>query len=189
MPTARRAAFIMVNMADMPLLGLPTSQPAAPSKLIAQAGTPQRKIDDPKQIVGLQELDLFNDVSQEIYGRGPLKIVVIQCLGPRWMEFGAKGTPDEGKVVDFKVLANDPRTQWGADGEKPVATKFYDYLVWLPDQQDLCVLSFKSTQIKVAIQLNNLMKLPLKINGKVLGNPPSWARTSPPSPSRSSRSA
>ncbi len=36
MPTARRAVFIMVNMADMPLLGLPTSQAWAPSKLMTQ---------------------------------------------------------------------------------------------------------------------------------------------------------
>ncbi len=36
MPTARRAAFIMVNIADMPLLGWPTSQAVAPSKFITQ---------------------------------------------------------------------------------------------------------------------------------------------------------
>ena len=36
MPTPRRASFIMVNMARMPLCGSPTSQPIAPSKLITQ---------------------------------------------------------------------------------------------------------------------------------------------------------
>ena len=36
MPTPRRAAFIMVNMARMPLWGWPTSQPFAASKFITQ---------------------------------------------------------------------------------------------------------------------------------------------------------
>ena len=35
---ARRAAFIMVNMARMPLFGSPTSQPVASSKFITQVG-------------------------------------------------------------------------------------------------------------------------------------------------------
>ena len=36
MPTPRRAAFIMVNIARMPLWGWPTSQPFASSKFITQ---------------------------------------------------------------------------------------------------------------------------------------------------------
>ena len=36
MPTPRRAAFIIVNMAFMPLFSSPTSQPVAPSKFMTQ---------------------------------------------------------------------------------------------------------------------------------------------------------
>ena len=36
MPTPRRAAFIMTNIAVMPLLASPTSQPVAPSRFITQ---------------------------------------------------------------------------------------------------------------------------------------------------------
>ena len=39
-PTARRALFIMVNIAAMPLCGSPTSQPVAPSKAMTQVGEP-----------------------------------------------------------------------------------------------------------------------------------------------------
>ena len=38
MPTARRAAFIMVNMPRMPLFSSPTSQPTESSNAITQVG-------------------------------------------------------------------------------------------------------------------------------------------------------
>lgn len=151
-----------------------------PRLLICQAGSPQRKPDDPKQIPGLQELDMFNDLSNEIYGRGPLNFVVVQMLGHRHMEFAPFN--EGGGVIDFDVPDGDPRTEFTTDKDgvrqKPIATKFYDYLVWLSDKQELVVLSFKSTQIKVAIKLNGVLRLPLKIDEKrSIPNPPSWART------------
>lgn len=150
-----------------------------PRLMICQSGSPQRKPDDPKQIVGLNELDMFNDLSQEIYGRGPLKIVVIRCLGSRHIEFAPM--EEGGGVKDYDVRPGDPRTLFTTDegGErvKPVATKFYDYLVWLPEHSEVLVLSMKSTQLKVAMRLNGLLKLPLKIGDRVLPNPPAWART------------
>lgn len=150
-----------------------------PRLLLCQSGSPQRKPDDPKQIAGLQELDMFNDLSGEIYGRGPLKFTVIRSLGSRHIQFAP--IDEGGGVIDFDVPADDPRTQFTTNDEgervKPVATKFYDYLVWLVDQQEMVALSMKSSQIKTAIKLNGLMKLPLKIGERILANPPAWART------------
>ncbi len=40
MPTPRRAAFIITNMAFRPLFGSPTIQPFAPSRLITQVALP-----------------------------------------------------------------------------------------------------------------------------------------------------
>ena len=40
MPTSRRAAFIIVNIARMPWCGSPTSQPVAPSKFMTQVAEP-----------------------------------------------------------------------------------------------------------------------------------------------------
>lgn len=149
-----------------------------PRLLICQAGSPQRKPDDAKQIVGLQELDMFNDLSGEIYGRGPLNFIVISSLGSRHIEFAPMS--EGGGVIDYDVAPDDPRAQFTSENGKrvkPVATKFYDYLAWLPEQQELVALSMKSTQIKTAIKLNGLLKLPLRVNGAVIAEPPAWART------------
>lgn len=152
---------------------------------LCQAGSPQRKTDDPKQIKGLNELDLFNDLSGQIYGR-TMKIIVVSMLGHRNVEF----KPGElGTVLDRDVPDDDPRCQWPVDANgqsliddkgnklKPAATKYFNYLVFAPDTADIMVLSLSSTQIPVAIQLNGLLKLPLKIGNAIIGRPPSWART------------
>lgn len=150
-----------------------------PRLMICQSGSPQRKPDDPKQIEGLNELDMFNDLSGEIYGRGPLDIVIIASLGSRYIEFAPM--EEGGGVVDFNVPKDDPRTKFTIDDEgntvNPIATQFYDYLVWLPDTSEILAFSLKSSAIKVAKKLNSLMKMPLKINGAVVTSPPAWART------------
>ncbi len=145
-----------------------------PRLMLCQSGSPQRKPDDPKQIAGLQELDLFNSLSGEIYGRS-LRFAVIASLGSHWVEFN-----DDLTVADPSVPEGDPRTEWTEDADgnrvKPKATRFYDYLVWLLDQNEVMAFSLKSTQIKNAIKLNGLLKLPLKIGDKIIANPPAWAR-------------
>lgn len=152
-----------------------------PRVLICQSGSPQRKPDDQKQIKGLNELDIFNDLSEQIYGRGPLKIIIIKTIAPfpRYMQFAPMD--EGGGVIDFDVKPNDPRTAFTSDAEghrvKPVATKFYDYLVWLPEHQEVAAFSLKSTQLKVAIKLNGLMGSPIKLEGAVVIDPPAWART------------
>jgi hypothetical protein len=146
-----------------------------PRIVLCQSGSPQRKEGNEKQIPGLQELDLFNSLSGEIYGRS-LTFTVIKMLGTHWVEFNK-----DLQVVDRDVPEDDPRAQWteNEDGErvKPVATQFYDYIVWLTEHHEVCALSFKSTQIKNALKLNGLLKNPLKTGGKILVNPPAWART------------
>lgn len=157
-----------------------------PRILICQAGSPYRKPDDPKQIPGLQELDMFNDLSGDNYGRGPLKFVVLKALPPKYIEF--RDMEEGGGVIDFDVKASDPRTQFTTDDEgkrhKPVATMFRDFLVWLPERQEPAVLSMKGSQLKVAVQLNGKIKQPLRgdlvhpgLAGKIIQDPPAWART------------
>lgn len=153
---------------------LGTNDVRPPRLMLCQSGSPQRKEGNAKLIQGLQELDLFNSLSNEIYGR-KINVVVIAALGSHWVEFD-----EELRVVERNIPEDDPRCQWtndeNGDRVKPVATQFYDYLVWLPDQQELVAFSLKSTQIKVAIKLNGLLKLPLKIAGRIIANPPAWAR-------------
>jgi hypothetical protein len=153
-----------------------TNDVKPPRLMVCQSGSPQRKPDNPKQIAGLNELDLFNALSNEIYGR-KLNFCVIAMLGHNWVLFDA-----DLKVVERDLADDDPRCQWTTDDDgnnvKPEATMFYNYLLWLPDNSEVVVFSLKGTQIKNAVKLNGLLMLPLKMDGgKVMPNPPAWART------------
>jgi hypothetical protein len=108
---------------------------------------------------------MFNSMSEVIYGKGPLEFFVIRCDKPRWIEF----IPREqgGGVKDMNVPATDPRTRFTMDpvtgkSIKPVATKFYDFIIGLlpfgPDpMKNIISLSFKSSGLKMARQLNTLI--------------------------------
>lgn len=138
-----------------------------PALRIAQSGTPQTKrAEGAVYIQGLQEGMLFNSLSREIFGEGPISLVVINQLGHRHVEFAPKS--EGGGVLDFNVPDGDPRTDFTEgviDGKKvrlkPAATKFYDYLVFvvLPERSPIMMtMSLKSTQLKKAVDLNTLLK-------------------------------
>lgn len=151
-----------------------------PRLCLAQAMSPQVKRGEMKYIEGLREGNLFNDLSGEVYGDGPVDIVVVTCLGARGVLFAP--LDQGGGILEANIPTTDPRMQFTTDPEtgerkKPKATKFYDYLIWLPDQQELMALSMKGTQLKVAVTMNSLLKLPLKIEGNIMMRPPAWART------------
>jgi hypothetical protein len=117
---------------------------------------------DERYIEGLKVGDMFNGVTKEIYGSGAFKFVILRADKPRFVEFIPRA--EGGGVKDPNVPADDPRTQWGKNGEKPTATKFYDfYILRFPLEGDpiekLLALSFKSTGIKVAKNLNSLIRL------------------------------
>lgn len=133
-----------------------------PRILLAQKMSPEVDDSDAKYIEGLKIGDFFNGLTHTIYGRGPLKFVILRADPPRFVEFIPRS--EGGGVRDPNVPAGDPRTQFGPNGEKPLATKFYDYIIMLlPFEGDplanLVALSFKSTGIKVAKQLNALIQL------------------------------
>lgn len=102
-----------------------------PRLAIAQGLSNQLIPDDSSYIKGLALFDLFNDLSGEIYGRGPLTFVPVQ-RDVRRIEF----TPREegGGILDLDVPANDPRTKWTVeDGQRvpPRATRFVEFVVLL----------------------------------------------------------
>jgi hypothetical protein len=150
-----------------------------PRLSLCQDGTPQRKRGNPKYIEGLEDGMYFNSLSQEIYGRGPLPIIVIQKLKTNYMQF----TPGElGKVLDYDIPEGDPRTRptLGPDGKwaaKPVATQFDNYLILLPNTGEVMTLSFKSTALVSARQLDSFLAYPMKVGATILTPPPAWART------------
>jgi hypothetical protein len=119
-----------------------------------------------KFIDGLKEGELFNTVSKNIYGSGPIEFVIIRADRPRFVEFHPRASG--GGIKDIDVPANDPRTQFtkGPNGETvpPVATKFYDFIVLLlpstpgVTEPEMIGLSFKSTGLKTARLLNTLVQ-------------------------------
>jgi len=131
-----------------------------PRLALAQKTSHEVDPTDPKYIKGLQFTDLFNSLTGEILGKGPIEFTVLRADPPHWIEFFP--LESGGGVRDMNVPNGDPRTQF-IDGQPPVATKFYEYiLLQLPLHGDpmmsVIALSLKSTGLKVAKQLNGYMR-------------------------------
>lgn len=132
---------------------------AIPRLALAQALSPEVTEGDPQHIDGMKVGDLFNSLTGQIYG-GRDKPVIVQIVRKdrlRAMQF--RPIEDGGGVLDPNVPLDDERLKWGDDGEKPVATLFRDYLALILPQRELIALSFKSSGIAVAKQLNGLIAL------------------------------
>jgi hypothetical protein len=136
-----------------------------PALRIAQSTSPEVKRTEAVYIKDLREGEFFNSITREVFGEGPLHLVIVNQLGHRHIEFEPGNS---GQVVDFNVPDGDPRTEFTTsvvDGKqvrvKPRATKFYDYLVFaIPGdgRRILMTVSLKSTQLKKAVQLNTILK-------------------------------
>jgi hypothetical protein len=131
-----------------------------PRLALAQKMSPEVDPENAEKFIdGLKIGDFFNTQSKEIYGPGPLEFCVLFAAPPNYIEFNS---PEPGSgIKDMNVPASDPRTQFtkGPDGKpvKPLATKFYNYIVLLAHNYELIGLSFKSTGLKVAKNLNLLI--------------------------------
>lgn len=128
---------------------------------LAQALSPEVQEGDPKFIEGLKVGGFFNNLTKEVYGKGPIYFTVVRADVPRYIEFIPR--TEGGGIRDFNVPATDPRTQFTmtADGKPvpPIATKFYDFIIMFTETKELAALSLKSTGLKAARQLNAFMKL------------------------------
>lgn len=127
-----------------------------PRLALAQKLSPEIEEGNAAQIPGLKEGMMFNNLTREIYGKGPLEFMVIRGDRPRWVEFYPR--EQGGGVKDMNVPANDVRTQF-IDGRPPAATQFYDFIIVLLPTREVIALSFKSTGLKIAKSLIALMKL------------------------------
>ncbi len=147
-----------------------------PRLALAQGLSPQMLPTDPLYIEGLKLGDAYNTVTGEIHGPGPWDIAVVRADPPRYMELIPMD--EGGGVIDFSVPADDPRTQFTTDDDgkrvQPIATQFYDYVVALLETRETIGMSLKVTGIKVAKNLNTLIKLRKKLpdNNGVLRTPP-----------------
>jgi hypothetical protein len=128
-----------------------------PRLVLAQAMSPQLNKANPEYVEGLGVGDLFNSVSGLVYGSGPLHFSVLVSHPPRAIEFAPLS--DGGGVLDLNVPLTDPRLQFGPNGEHPQATKFYDYVLFLIDSEEVIALSLARSGIKAAKSLNGLIMM------------------------------
>jgi hypothetical protein len=136
-----------------------------PRLAIAQAMSPQATEGNSQFIEGLRPNDMFNDLTGEIYGRGPLTFVPCS-RHVRYIEFVPR--EEGGGIRDMDVPRHDPRTKWGKDehGDKvpPLATEFVEFVVLLlrPSKApEPIVLSIKTTNKwnrRAADQLTTFIK-------------------------------
>lgn len=139
-----------------------------PRVAIVQKTSKEIEEGTPRFIEGAKFLDLFNSVTRKVYGRGPLHFVVLRADRPRGVQF--RPLDEGGGIIDPNVPLNDERMQFGAvdpatgKATKPLATKFYDFIVLILSGLDLsdpvaniAAFSFKSTGIKAAKTLNMLI--------------------------------
>jgi hypothetical protein len=101
--------------------------------------------------------DFWNTVSGKVYGGGPLTFSILVAHPPRAVEFASLS--DGGGIIDSNVPLNDPRMNFGDDGSPPQATKFYDYVLWLHDSNELIAMSLARSAIKAAKSLNGLIRM------------------------------
>lgn len=128
-----------------------------PRLVLAQAMSPQLNKANPEYIDGLGVGDLFNSVTGLVYGPGPLHFSVLVSHPARAIEFAPLS--DGGGVLDPNVPLTDPRLEWGPNGEHPKATKFYDYVLFLIDSEEVISLSLARSGIKAAKSLNGLIMM------------------------------
>ena len=150
-----------VNSADG-TEGMTREDMLMPRLALAQKMSHEVDPENAKFIEGLEVGDMFNSVTKQIYGPDAIEFVVLRRDVPRYVEFHPR--EQGGGIKDMNVPANDPRTQFtrGQDGKsvKPVATKFYDFIVMLLPSMEIIGLSFKSTGLKAARQLNTFLAMP-----------------------------
>lgn len=123
-----------------------------PRLAIAQGLSPQITPGDQQHIKGLELFDMFNDLTGEIYGKGPITFVPIR-RDVRRIEFRPRS--EGGGVLDMDVPLNDPRLNWtpenpqtGEPRKPPRATTFVEFVIVLirpGHEPEPIVLSIKGT--------------------------------------------
>jgi len=132
---------------------------AMPRLALAQAMSDQVNSTHADHIEHLSVGHFFNSVSGQNYGSGPLTFSLLVGFAPRAIEFAP--IEQGGGVVDPNVPLTDKRLQFGANGEAPQATKFYDYILMLHpgESEEMIAMSLARSGVKAAKSLNGLVQM------------------------------
>jgi hypothetical protein len=122
-----------------------------PRIVLLQKGSPQCTEGDPKYDENLKPGMMLNDLTGEVYGKGPLYFSIIRRDPPRAMEFAP--IDSGGGIIDPDVPIDDERCKFHGQ-EKPVATIFRDFICVLYPTLEIVVFSFKGGGLAAAKALN-----------------------------------
>lgn len=121
-----------------------------PRLAIAQSNSKAMTPTDPEYLENLKLYDLYNTMTQEIYGKMPIKFLPIKRRVV-YIEFDAD---DPNIPVDLDVPEGDPRTKWtkNPDGSKggvpPRATRYSEFVILIvgrDKEPEPIVLSIKES--------------------------------------------
>lgn len=152
-----RAGFEQMDRADviLPRIG------------ICQAMSPQRKRSNPTFIEGLNDGDIFNSVSNKVYGEEveliPLQMTKSRILFNPLDDGGGIKCQSlngvDGGQLSPQGCAACPNSRFSEDGTPPACNIFYNYpALVLPDVEP-AIFSLKSSGVKVAKRWNARMQL------------------------------
>lgn len=131
-----------------------------PRLSLAQAMSDQVNKTHADYIDGVGVGDFFNSVSGQNYGAGPVRFSILCSYPPRGIEFAPM--EQGGGVVDRDVPLTDPRMLFGANGEPPQATRFYDYVLQLDPgtpEEEMIGMSLARSGVRAAKSLNGLVRM------------------------------
>lgn len=138
-----------------------------PRLAICQSLSPQLKASKPEFIKGLADGDLFNSVSEEIYG-GEIHLIPIQMSKSRILfnplnqgggiKCQSMNGIDGGQICP-QGCAQCPNSKFAEDGTPPACNNFYNYPVVLLPAMSPAIFSMKSSAVKVAKRWNARMQL------------------------------
>ncbi len=135
---------------------------------LCQSLSPQRRKSDPAYIEGLEEGQLFNTVTKEIYGE-ELEIIAlfffknrikyfpidegggIDCVSANGID-GGRISPVGCASCQYSIWGNGLKDdEHGNDA--PLCTMYHNFMAWIPEGQTPIAISYKSTGLKISKQI------------------------------------
>jgi hypothetical protein len=119
-----------------------------PQIKVAQSLSPELDADNKNYIEGLRDGDVFLTGVKQVLGKVPVEFVV-----GSWSKYGVEKDPQTKKYLG-RTPADDPRTKFGRNGEKPTVDLTYEFYVYTPSLPSLyAVLRLDKTKIGAAKDL------------------------------------
>lgn len=136
---------------------------------LCQALSPQKRKSHSTYIEGLKEGDLFNTVTNQIYGP-ELDVILlfffknrikyfdidagggIDCISANGID-GGRISPDGCSVCKYSMFGNGEEIVEGEKQDAPSCTMYHNLMSFVPTDYTPIAISFKSTGLKVTKQL------------------------------------